>query len=114
MQIGMIGLGRMGANMVRRLLSQRSQLRGVQPLTETRAGTGQGKGHRRDFACRPRQETRETASNLDDGAGGVVDATIAELLSISKLGTFSSTAATLITSTTCGERKNSLRRKSTM
>ena len=35
MQLGMIGLGRMGANMVRRLIKKRSQLRGVRQVAES-------------------------------------------------------------------------------
>ena len=36
MQIGMVGLGRMGANMVRRLLRGGPPLRGLQQVAESR------------------------------------------------------------------------------
>ena len=38
MQLGMIGLGRMGANMVRRLLKGRSPMRGLRPVAESGGG----------------------------------------------------------------------------
>ena len=44
MQLGMIGLGRMGANMVRRLLQGRPRVRGLRRVAEGGAGAGQGEG----------------------------------------------------------------------
>ena len=35
MQIGMVGLGRMGANMVRRIMQEGQRVRGVQPQPRT-------------------------------------------------------------------------------
>jgi pyrroline-5-carboxylate reductase len=57
MQVGMIGLGRMGANMVRRLIRKGSQQRGVQQVPTSRERTRQGKGDRRHVARRRREET---------------------------------------------------------
>ena len=69
MQIGMIGLGRMGGNMVRRLLKGGHQCvvfdrspKAVDDLASAGAG--------RLFARRLREEAAKTASHLADGARG--------------------------------------------
>ena len=70
MQLGMIGLGRMGANMVRRLLKGGHQCvvfdrspNAVKQLVEEKA-TGA------DFARRTREEAGQAAGGLVDGSGG--------------------------------------------
>ena len=47
MQLGMIGLGRMGANMVRRLLARWAYMRGLRP----QPGSGRRAGRRRRSRC---------------------------------------------------------------
>ena len=39
MQLGMVGLGRMGANMVRAFVEQRSHQRGVRPFVASGPGS---------------------------------------------------------------------------
>ena len=70
MQLGMVGLGRMGANMVRRLLRQRPRLRGLRPVA---AGPWRNSPPRRPPAPRrsptsSRSSTRPRA-RLAHGAG---------------------------------------------
>ena len=52
MQLGMIGLGRMGANMVRRLMQGRPRVRRLRHVAEGGRGAGQGEGDRRRVARR--------------------------------------------------------------
>ena len=70
MQLGMIGLGRMGANMVRRLLKGGHEcvVFDMSPNAVQRAGAG--KADRGRLARRPRQEAGEAARGLADGSGG--------------------------------------------
>ena len=80
MQLGMIGLGRMGANMVRRLMKGGHECvvfdmspKAVEELAKEKAV---GAASLEDFV----EEADEAARDLADGAGGVVDETIADLL----------------------------------
>ena len=71
MQLGMIGLGRMGANMVRRLMQGGPPVRRLRQSARSRRRTGQGEGARarrrsQDFV----DEARQAARDLADGAGG--------------------------------------------
>ena len=70
MQLGMIGLGRMGANMVRRLIGGGHRVRRLRQVAAGGGGAGQGRADRRRLARRPRREAREAARRLADGAGG--------------------------------------------
>ena len=47
MQIGMIGLGRMGGNIVRRLMQGGSPMRRVRRQCQAARGAGEGGRHRR-------------------------------------------------------------------
>src|SRR4029077_1457360 len=69
MQLGMIGLGRMGSNMVRRLLKAGHNCV-VFDVSPKAVEVGPGESGRRLFAGRPGQETREATGALVDGAGG--------------------------------------------
>ena len=69
MQLGMIGLGRMGANLVRRLMRDGHQLRRLrrEPRRRRRA-----RKRRRDGGCEPRgfrSQARQAARRVDHGAG---------------------------------------------
>ena len=68
MQIGMVGLGRMGANMVRRLIKGGHQCvvfnRTPQKVKDLVKESAVGAV----FARRPREETPEAAGSLVDGA----------------------------------------------
>jgi 3-hydroxyisobutyrate dehydrogenase-like beta-hydroxyacid dehydrogenase len=113
MQVGMIGLGRMGANMARRLIR---------------------KGHTCVVFNRSPQAVNELIKEKAVGAtslaevvkrlekpraiwlmvpAGVVDATIADLSPHLEAGTSSSTEETLITSMICGVQSNCLPKRST-
>ena len=70
MQLGMIGLGRMGANMVRRLIGGGHECVVFDRSPKAVAGAREGEGGRRLLARRLRQEAREAAGGLADGAGG--------------------------------------------
>ena len=70
MQLGMIGLGRMGANMVRRLIDGGHECVVFDRSPEAVDGAGQGEGDRRRLARRLRREAREAARRLADGPGG--------------------------------------------
>jgi 6-phosphogluconate dehydrogenase len=71
MQLGMIGLGRMGANMVRRLLKGRTQLRCVRQVAESGgASLVKEKPAGEAPLSRIRGEAREAAGHLADGPGG--------------------------------------------
>ena len=115
MQLGMIGLGRMGANMVRRLSEGGHECvvfdmspKAVEELVE-------GEGDRRRLACGSRQEAREAARGLADGSGrGRRQDHRRSRCRCSKPATSSSTAAIPTTSTTSGAPRSSRRRASTM
>ena len=81
MQIGMIGLGRMGANMVRRLLTGGHQCVVFDRSPKVSAGVGRGKGRWLLLACGfVKKLTKPRAVWLMVPAA-VVDQTIADLLS---------------------------------
>ena len=63
MQLGMIGLGRMGANMVRRLMKRRPRVRGLRRVP------GLGEGARRRGGRRARSRWRTSASKLEKPRG---------------------------------------------
>ena len=69
MQLGMIGLGRMGANMVRRLIEGGHQCVVFDMSPEAVQALVEGEGGRRLVARRFREEAREAARGLADGAG---------------------------------------------
>ena len=115
MQLGMIGLGRMGANMVRRLMKDGHDCvvfdmfpKAVEALVAEKA-TGCV------VAAGLRRQAREAARRLADGArAAVVDKTIHALRAAPRTpATRSSTAATRTTSTTSGAARSSRRRRST-
>jgi 6-phosphogluconate dehydrogenase len=73
MQLGMIGLGRMGANMVRRLVKRRASVRGVHDRSPdaVQAARGRRKARRRRRrSSRFREQALDAARGLADGAGG--------------------------------------------
>ena len=72
MQLGMIGLGRMGANMVRRLMRRRPRLRRLRHRSRERS---QDAGRRKARSAPPRSRTSSAKltkprGRLADGAGG--------------------------------------------
>ena len=87
MQLGMIGLGRMGANMVRRLLTQRPRVRRVRP--QSRRGDGARVGQARRA---PRRSTSWSRSSAKPRAvwlmvpAAVVDASIDDLAAAARAG----------------------------
>src|SRR6266850_2366454 len=113
MQLGMIGLGRMGANMVRRLLAGGHQCvvfdmspKAVKELTQENAI---GAASPADFV---KKLDKPRALWLMVPAA-VVDSTIDAVLPISSGATSSSTAAIPTTSTTSGAPSSSPPREST-
>jgi 6-phosphogluconate dehydrogenase (decarboxylating) len=70
MQLGMIGLGRMGANMVRRLIKDGHRCVVFDQLPKAVKDLAKAKGGRGFFARRFGQETRQAARDLADGACG--------------------------------------------
>ena len=60
MQLGMIGLGRMGGNMVRRLLKGGHQCVVFDRIGKRGGGAGEGEGRRRHVAGGLRQEARRS------------------------------------------------------
>ena len=70
MQLAMIGLGRMGANMVRRLHQGRPSVRGLRHVAEGGRRFGAREGGRGVLARGPRAQAREAAGGLVDGPGG--------------------------------------------
>ena len=102
-QLGMIGLGRMGVNIVQRLLRAGHDLRRVRPEREGGRGPGEGRCDGAAIARRVRAEAREAARDLGDGAGRrVTDSVIEDLGALpGRTATSSSTAATPTSRTTC-------------
>ena len=70
MQLGMIGLGRMGANMVRRLQKNGHECVVFDMNQSNGAGTREGRADRRKFDRRFHCETEAAPRDLADGAGG--------------------------------------------
>ena len=113
MQLGMIGLGRMGANMVRRLIKK-----GHNALFSTcrrkRWKNWPEKKRSERLPGGPREEAREAAGGMADGSGGSRGQTIADLLPHLEAATSSSTAATRTTWTISGAPRNLRPKGSTM
>ena len=100
MQLGMIGLGRMGANMVRRLM-RRPRVRRLRPSPKAVRGPGRGEGRRRLVAEDFVTKLDDAARGLADGAGGRGRRDHRRpRCRCSSRATSSSTAATPTTSTT--------------
>ena len=116
MQLAMIGLGRMGGNMVRRLMSAGHEVIVYSATAKTRESFAKETGVLaavldRTTLCQAKAAT----CDLADGAGGRVDKTFGRSCAPAcSRRTSSSTAATRITSTTSAAPKNSLRREFTM
>ena len=70
MQLGMIGLGRMGANMVRRLLKGGHQCVVYDRSPQARERADCRESRRILLACRLREKAGEAAGGLADGPGG--------------------------------------------
>ena len=114
MQIGMIGLGRMGANMVRRLLTGGHQCvvfdmspKAVQELVEEKAV---GSSSLADFV----QKLAKPRAVWLMVPAAVVDQTIADLLSHLERDDILIDGGNSYHMTTSGARKNWLRKESTM
>ena len=72
MQLGMVGLGRMGANMVRRLVRDGHELVVYDVSADAVNALGAGDGcDRRQLAAGPGVEAGASARDLGDGPGGV-------------------------------------------
>ena len=67
MQLGMIGLGRMGANMIRRVMQGRSRVRRGTDLAAAGAAMAQRGRHRRRLARGPGREAGAAAARVGDG-----------------------------------------------
>ena len=70
MQLAMIGLGRMGANMVRRLIKGGHQCVVFDMSPQAVADLARDKALACYLACRPRAQAGEAARGVADGAGG--------------------------------------------
>ena len=71
MQIGIVGLGRMGANIARRLMRQRARMRGVRRQSRREPGARAGKARRSaGGAAGPGEAAQGPAHGLADAAGG--------------------------------------------
>ena len=70
MQLAMIGLGRMGANMVRRLIKGGHQCVVFDMSPKAVEDLARGKSGRRLLAGRPREQAGKAAGGLADGSGG--------------------------------------------
>ncbi len=68
MQLGMVGLGRMGANMVRRLIKQGHQCVVYDANPKAVTQLVGGRRLRRKFSRRVRFKAQRTAKRLDHGA----------------------------------------------
>src|SRR5262245_27259776 len=114
MQIGMVGLGRMGANMVRRLLRGGQQCvvfdRAPKVVEELARENAMGASSLADLV-KKLEKPRAVWLMVPAAA---VDTMIADLLPILKRKTFSSTGETPIAWTIFGVRRNSSRSASTM
>ncbi len=67
MELGMVGLGRMGANMVERLVRGGHRVVGYDRDAGAVARVTCGRRRRRRFAGKPRRQAGEAASHLDHG-----------------------------------------------
>ena len=87
MQLGMIGLGRMGANIVRRLMRDGHDMRGVgrQPRTSVAELAERG-GHRRGHAGGVRRQARQAPRRLGDDPGRPHGQVVDELGSLIEAG----------------------------
>ena len=108
MQIGMIGLGRMGANMVRRLIRKGHSCvvfnRSPQAVNELVKEKAIGATSLADVV-----KKLEKPRAMADGAGGRLSMTPSPIFPlISRRGTSSSTGAILITLMICGAQSNLL------
>ena len=113
MQLGMIGLGRMGANLVRRLIRDGHEgvVFDVSPdAVAALASEGAvGVGSIAEFAAKL-EAPRVVWLMIPAGLPGLVD----EVAAVLEPGTSSSTAATPTIAMTCDERRNSRNMASTM
>ena len=113
MQMGMVGLGRMGANMVRRLMRGGHECvvfdKSANAVKELAKEGAIGASSLDDFAAKLKPP--RVAWMMVPAA--VVEQTVAELSAGCSEATSSSTAAILITSTTSGAPRRSRRREFT-
>jgi hypothetical protein len=68
-EVGMIGLGKMGAKYGATPHAKRAPMRRLQQISETSTGLGSGGRSRGRFSAGLRETTVEAASHMDDGAG---------------------------------------------
>ena len=69
MQIGLVGLGRMGGNMAQRLLRDGHDVVGLRPRSRGIDRTGITWWHGQIAARRTRRGARHTANRVDHGSG---------------------------------------------
>ena len=86
MQLGMIGLGRMGGNMVRRLMKAGHQVRGLRPQPGHRQEARRRRGDRGDDSLADFAEklTGPKTAWVMVPAGGPTEATVVELAKVFK------------------------------
>jgi myo-inositol catabolism protein IolC len=112
MQLGMIGLGRMGANMVRRLIKDGHQCVVFDRSPGSGEGFGQGQAPSAPSRSPTWSKTRQAARHLADGAGGGGGSNHRRPSCLCwKRVTRSLTAAIPITLMTSGARRNSRRKE---